>query len=82
MNQRPRPGQREPRPCNRPQPLASHWPVCSSYCSNASMLSPKEGLIRDRRQVLHFQPHCCEHWSQTLGVTVEELLVCFPMQPW
>jgi hypothetical protein len=46
------------------------------------MLSPKEGLIRDRRQVLHFQPHCCEHWSQTLGVTVEELLVCFPMQPW
>ena len=46
------------------------------------MLSPKEGLISDRRQVLHFQPHCYEHWSQTLGVTVEELLVCFPMQPW
>jgi hypothetical protein len=41
------------------------------------MLSPKEGLISDRRQVLHFQPHCYEHWSQTLGVTVEELLVWF-----
>ena len=46
------------------------------------MLSPKEGLISDRRQVLHFQPHCYEHRSQTLGVTVEELLVCIPMQPW
>ena len=37
-------------------------------------LSPREGWISDGRQVLHFQPRRYDRWSQTLEVTLGELM--------
>ena len=37
-------------------------------------LSPQEGWISDGRQVLHFQPRRYDRWSQSLEVTLGELI--------
>jgi len=37
-------------------------------------LSPREGWIRDGRQVLHFKPLRYDRWSQSLEVTLGELM--------
>ena len=37
-------------------------------------LSPQEGWISDGRQVLHFQPRRYDRWSQSLQVTLGELI--------
>ncbi|MCP9774825.1 DUF1651 domain-containing protein [Cyanobium sp. WAJ14-Wanaka] len=37
-------------------------------------LSPLEGWISDGRQVLHFQPRRYDRWSQTLEVTLGEVM--------
>jgi hypothetical protein len=37
-------------------------------------LSPKEEWISDGRQVLHFQPRRYDRWSQSLEVTLGELI--------
>jgi hypothetical protein len=37
-------------------------------------LSPQEGWISDGRQVLHFMPWRYDRWSQSLEVTLGELI--------
>jgi hypothetical protein len=37
-------------------------------------LSPQEGWISDGRQVLHFRPLRYDRWSQSLEVTLGELM--------
>ena len=37
-------------------------------------LSPQEGCISDGRQVLHFMPWRYDRWSQSLEVTLGELI--------
>jgi hypothetical protein len=37
-------------------------------------LSPREGWISDGRQVLHFKPLRYDRWSQSLEVTLGELI--------
>jgi hypothetical protein len=37
-------------------------------------LSPREGWISDGRQVLHFKPLRYDRWSQSLEVTLGELM--------
>jgi hypothetical protein len=36
--------------------------------------SPQEGWLSDGRQVLHFQPRRYDRWSQSLEVTLGELI--------
>ena len=45
-----------------------------TYRPDRPPLSPQEGWISDGRQVLHFQPRRYDRWSQSLEVTLGELI--------